>query len=161
MKVLIAFLAALLVTAGTAGAASLITGKDVKNGSLTGKDVKNRSITSRDIRGPVPISAAQIHTVYATRTYGPGAIEILSVDCDPGENVVSGGWTIIGGDTTPFVDKSYDEQSWSVGVDNFWSSIEADAEVYATCAPAGEPMAASHAGGSPAQDLAAQRATHR
>lgn len=160
MKILIAFLAVLLIAVGTAEAASLITGKDVKNGSLTGKDVKNRSITSRDLRGPLPISAAQIHTVYTTATYGPGAVEILSVDCDAGENVVSGGWTIIGGNTIPFVDKSYDERSWSVGVDNFNSSITADTEVYATCAPAGELMTASHRG-SPARDLAAQRATHR
>jgi hypothetical protein len=36
--------------AGAAGAAKLITGKDVKNSSLTGADVKNRSLTAADIK---------------------------------------------------------------------------------------------------------------
>lgn len=36
--------------AGTATAAKLLTGKDIKNGSITGKDVKNGSITGKDIK---------------------------------------------------------------------------------------------------------------
>lgn len=44
-------LAAVLVfaLAGTAGAARLITGKQVKNNSLTGKDIKNRSLKAADL----------------------------------------------------------------------------------------------------------------
>jgi len=34
----------------TAGAAKLITGADVKDGSLTGKDVKNGSLTGKDVK---------------------------------------------------------------------------------------------------------------
>jgi hypothetical protein len=41
---------ALLVGAGTATAAQLITGDDVKDGSLTSADVKYNSLTHRDIR---------------------------------------------------------------------------------------------------------------
>lgn len=39
--------------ASGAGAAALIDGADVKNGSLTGKDVKNKSLTKKDFRGSV------------------------------------------------------------------------------------------------------------
>jgi hypothetical protein len=39
--------------AGTATAAKLITGDQVKNGSLTGRDVKDRSLTPRDFKGSV------------------------------------------------------------------------------------------------------------
>lgn len=38
-----------LAAGGTAVAASLITGKDVKNGSLTGKDVKNGSLKAKEL----------------------------------------------------------------------------------------------------------------
>jgi len=46
-------LAFCLAFAGTAAAAKLITGEQVKNGSLTGKDVKDRSLTARDFKGSV------------------------------------------------------------------------------------------------------------
>lgn len=44
--------AVLLVVAmaGSATAAALLTGKDIKNGSLTGKDVKNGSLASPDVK---------------------------------------------------------------------------------------------------------------
>ncbi len=48
-KTLIAVAAVLALTAGTATAAKLITGKDVKNGSLTGKDIKNKSLGVSDL----------------------------------------------------------------------------------------------------------------
>jgi hypothetical protein len=56
-KLVVWVVALLFVVAGSATAASLITGKQVKNGSLTGLDVKDRSLTARDfkgsLRGPV------------------------------------------------------------------------------------------------------------
>ena len=46
-----AVVAALLITGGvTASAAKLITGADVKNGSLTGKDIKDGTVQSKDIK---------------------------------------------------------------------------------------------------------------
>ena len=42
-----------LACAGTATAARLITGADVKDASLTGRDVRDRSLTPRDFRGSV------------------------------------------------------------------------------------------------------------
>jgi hypothetical protein len=40
----------LILGAATAGAAQLITGADVKNGSLTGKDVKKKSLAKSDLK---------------------------------------------------------------------------------------------------------------
>jgi hypothetical protein len=51
----VAMVALFVALSGTAVATTsmLITGKQVKNGSLTGADVKNRSLTPRDFRGSV------------------------------------------------------------------------------------------------------------
>jgi hypothetical protein len=50
-RVLVAVvLAVLVIGTATAGAANLITGADVKNGSLTGKDIKDGSLLSGDIK---------------------------------------------------------------------------------------------------------------
>jgi hypothetical protein len=46
-------LALIVAMSGTAVAAGLVTGGDVKNGSLTGKDVKDRSLTKVDFKGSV------------------------------------------------------------------------------------------------------------
>jgi hypothetical protein len=54
MRVNLAVLVALLVVSGSsATAASLITGKQIKDGSVTGKDVRNRSLTPADFLGSV------------------------------------------------------------------------------------------------------------
>ena len=52
-KTIILAVALLALAAGTATAAKLITGKDVKNNSLTGKDIKNRSLGLKDLNGKV------------------------------------------------------------------------------------------------------------
>jgi hypothetical protein len=57
---IVASAAALLVAGGAAGAATLITGKDVKNGSLTGADIKKSSITLNRLS---PGTRALIHRV--------------------------------------------------------------------------------------------------
>jgi hypothetical protein len=46
---IISILAVVFSIAGSATAASLITGRQIKNGSITGADVKNRSISSSDL----------------------------------------------------------------------------------------------------------------
>jgi hypothetical protein len=52
--IVIATLALFAALGGTAVAAgTLITGKQIKNGSITGVDVKNKSLTPRDFRGSV------------------------------------------------------------------------------------------------------------
>jgi collagen triple helix repeat protein len=45
----VSVLAVVLAVSGSAVAASLITGKDVKDGSLTGRDIRNHSLTTSDL----------------------------------------------------------------------------------------------------------------
>lgn len=49
-RTLIVVIAVLAVTSGTATAAKLITGKDIRNNSVTGKDIKNRSLGLGDLK---------------------------------------------------------------------------------------------------------------
>jgi hypothetical protein len=113
--------AILLSGAMTATAATLITGRQVKDGSLTGKDLKNGSVTRSDLaasarglrgtQGPAGPQGAQ----GATGAQGPqgptggllrgtggGAVTIppgdvgLSVaDCPNGTNAVGGGYSLL------------------------------------------------------------------
>jgi hypothetical protein len=154
VKVLAAVAVTLLVAAATsATAATLITGKQIRNGSITGKDVKNRSLTQSDVR----FSRGNVITV--TAQVPAGDIQIISADCDPGHTVISGGWSMISG--TPFVDKTYDDASWSVGVDNFDGIQPSDVEVQAWCAPTGRLLAANtrQQEAQIERDIAARRAS--
>ncbi len=61
---IVAVMALLAATAGTAfgqdavaAAKKLITGKQIKNGTITGTDVKNGSLTARDVKGGLPTGA--------------------------------------------------------------------------------------------------------
>ena len=47
---LIACLALSIALGGTAGAAVLVTGKQIKDGSVSGRDITNRSLTGDDVR---------------------------------------------------------------------------------------------------------------
>jgi collagen triple helix repeat protein len=47
---LIACLALSIALGGTAGAAVLVTGKQIKDGSVSGRDIANRSLTGNDVR---------------------------------------------------------------------------------------------------------------
>ena len=73
-RILVAIIATALVCGATAaGAAKLITGSDVKNGSLTGKDVKDGSLTGNDIKkGSVPKAdlKGDVQNVLAIRVTG-------------------------------------------------------------------------------------------
>ena len=48
---MVAFLALFVAIAGSATAAVLIDGGDIKNNSITSRDIKNRSLLRRDFRG--------------------------------------------------------------------------------------------------------------
>lgn len=55
----VAFVALFAAGAGTAGAARLITGKQIKNGSITSSDVKDRSLLRKDFKsGQLPAGPA-------------------------------------------------------------------------------------------------------
>lgn len=46
---LLAVVALLVVSAGSATAAALVTGKQIKDGTVTGKDLRDRSVTGTDV----------------------------------------------------------------------------------------------------------------
>lgn len=157
VKIIIgAAVACALLAAGTAGAASLITGKQIKNGTVTGKDVKDRSLTAKELRGPIPIDAAKGHWVEANYSIPAGTIDIVDAVCPPGEAVVAGGWFTTG---NAFVDDSYDGTSWSVGVDAFDNASAADTRVKAWCVRS-DTLIVARSGSTRRADLAAQRAAH-
>ena len=58
VKALAAILAIGLVTAATAGAASLITGADIENGTVTGKDIKQGGVKLSDLSAKARASLA-------------------------------------------------------------------------------------------------------
>ncbi len=49
LALFVGILSIVLISAGSATAARLITGKDIKNGSVTGQDIKNKSIGAVDL----------------------------------------------------------------------------------------------------------------
>src|SRR5215210_3382459 len=52
-SLVIAILASVAACAGSATAASLITGSQIKDGTITGKDVKDHSIAAADLKAPL------------------------------------------------------------------------------------------------------------
>jgi hypothetical protein len=60
VKALAGILAIGLITAATAGAASLITGADIQNGSVTGKDIKKGGVKLSDLSGKAKASLAGV-----------------------------------------------------------------------------------------------------
>jgi hypothetical protein len=114
MRVLVAVVATVLVCAATAGAAAVIDGGDVRNGSLTGRDVKDKSLTKRDFRGSVrgprgfqgpqgpqgpsgpagprgPAGATNV-----TVRSGSAGSGFSIAECLPGERAVGGGGDVTG-----------------------------------------------------------------
>jgi hypothetical protein len=51
--IVVTAIVAAVVGSGTAGAARLITGRQIKDGSITGRDIRNKSLTATDFRGSV------------------------------------------------------------------------------------------------------------
>lgn len=78
--IIIAALAALLASSATATASHLITGKDIKNGSVTGVDLKNRSVGTADLRnGSVKSSDIGADAVRNSEI-ADGAVDTSSLD---------------------------------------------------------------------------------
>lgn len=97
--------AVILAVSGTATAASLITSKQIKDGTVTGRDVKNRSLSPADfsgsVRGPQGPAGPAGTTGPAGPTGATGVASIVSTNasdiggaftyCPAGTRVVSGG----------------------------------------------------------------------
>lgn len=109
-----AFAAAIVVAllGGSAQAASLITGKRVKNNSLTGADIRNRSLTGADLAeqtisarhvaaetiGEDELAVALLQKINAANTTPgppgpPGPVAIANITIAQGSAVLCGGTT--------------------------------------------------------------------
>ena len=87
---------------------------------------------------PGPTALGQLTHVKRELQIGAGQVDSVEVECPPGQGVVSGGFSVVGGDTYAFFSDSFGSpNSWAVGVDNFYSSLTATARATALCAPSG------------------------
>jgi hypothetical protein len=157
----IAVVAVLLIGTGTAGAARLLTGKDIKNNSLTGLDIKNGSVGPSDMSDaamsvlmgdsgpagaagaagpPGPTGVANITGVSAREVLCSGetncSIAIVRAMCPPGTRPVSGGGASVsrgGMWITSAVTDSSGATGWATGGDNYGSAAEGYVEAYAYC----------------------------
>lgn len=186
-KLVLYVIVGLLVCAGSATAAATITGKQVKNSSLTGLDVKNRSLKAADLsrstvrslrgqrgatgasgpQGPAgPTVLGRTVRVEASTTIAPADVDSATVNCPPGYGLVSGSYSFIAADGEVFYGDDFGSgTSWSVGGDNFDSSVEGDLTAIAYCAPAGAATTTARSLHSSVKSRAAslvarQKATH-
>ncbi len=114
----VAFVALLVALGGTAYAAIVVTGKNVRNGSLTGADIKDGSLGRTDVRAGAGLKLRYISTTYfqepmtlaagdaicprgmftiggGVSGFGSGDPKVKSV---PGEQLVNAGFPFDGGD---------------------------------------------------------------
>ncbi|MBF4163686.1 hypothetical protein [Nocardioides acrostichi] len=137
----------LLSAAGGATAARLITGKDVKDGSLTGKDIKDGSVKKADLAGPIKrtLDAATVSDVHqvsiqsgVTASSDYYGSTFASVPCGDGEVAISGGYDLPTSSTEVAVFRnrpSADGTAWEVALRSTSSTFVGT--FYALCATVG------------------------
>jgi hypothetical protein len=170
----IAFVALVIVVgSGSAVGASLITGRQIKNGSITGTDVKNKSLSPIDFRGSVkgepgergPIGPqgnpgpqgppGPVNVTTLTRVTSPeqnvpaGQVGSTQVFCPSGMKVVSGGGSFITGNANGISASQANEAQtgWFI-VGGNTSSVDGSVQAIAFCAESGkaiQPGAAARA----------------
>lgn len=162
-RVLLATAILALVLSGGAVAASQITSKDIKNGTIKTADMSSSAKRAlKGQRGPRGFTGAQgaqgaqgpqgpagpsavsgITAVRASGTVAAFDFDGGFVSCPPGQRVVSGGWFTNAPEGEIFLDDATDDRTgWSVLLDNSDSSVPADLEITAYCAGAGQAVAA-------------------
>lgn len=123
----IACVALVVACTGTATAATLITGAQIKNNSVTTKDVKNKSLRARDFkpgnlpRGPAgPTGAAgaqgpqgaqgvqgpqggpglsELETVFASTPDNSDSPKSVTANCPAGKTAIEAHYNVLGGKT--------------------------------------------------------------
>ncbi len=128
----VAFLVGIgVATAGTATAAQMITGKQIRNGSITAKDLSKGLRAQLGVPGPVgpagpsgPVGpagpAGSVSTVVNRRFQmnGTGSgQEILAGTCQPGERALSAGYTSGGSASDLLVHRFYATKGGLLPVD--------------------------------------------
>ncbi len=88
----VALVALFVALGGSAYAALIITGKNVKNGSLTTKDVKNKSLLAGDFKaGQLPAGPAGKNGATNVVVRSASFTTSGSVTCNSGETATGGG----------------------------------------------------------------------
>lgn len=146
-----------LVGGGSATAAKLITGRQIKDGSITSRDIQNDTLTYADVSGslvedisyaigpgptgpPGPTGIASILTVTQRVELCGGttdcSIGVASVQCPAGTRPVSGGGVAIslnGLFLSTAAGSGGQATGWSAGGDNYGSAAGGYVDVYAYC----------------------------
>jgi hypothetical protein len=167
----------LLTTTGGAVAAKKLTGRDIKDGTITSADLKNHSLLAKDFkpgqvpagpRGPAgpagPINVGGLVRVESSATVIAGDVDGVTVACPAGYAVVSGSFADIAADGEVFFADTFGSKtSWSVGLDNFDSTLDGTVTAVAFCAPSGRAVVAttaSHSASKLAALIKARIASH-
>lgn len=110
-SLIVSIVAVVIASAGSATAATVITGKQIRNGSVTGRDIKNRSISRADLKpGTIDkrkLSAATISQLTATPASATTATADVEASTGYATDVVAScpaGQVAVGGGAA-FVDK--------------------------------------------------------
>jgi hypothetical protein len=153
----LAMLALFVALAGTATAgtaAVLITGKQIKNGSIGLADLSSPAKRAlKGQRGPRGYTGVQgiqgapganggfdpnkiLYVTGPTVTVPAGSLTTITTPCPSGSKALSGGYVDINaGNGTVWGSRTYDSGgSWTVQVENFNGTIDDSATGYAICA---------------------------
>ena len=133
---LIAVLALAVALTGAGYAAFVVTGKDVKNGSLAGKDIKNSSVTGKDIKDDAltgaDVAESSLGTVPNASALGGATLGQLTLGRSAGTDSCTIGLSYIDCSATTIVlprpQRLLVVASAEVGV-----GTSANANAYATC----------------------------
>jgi hypothetical protein len=80
--VALGLVAVVLAASGTATAAGLVTGRQIKNSSITGTDVKNRSLTASDFKGSVQGPSGAPGAAGVRGAAGPSGTVSATIEAD-------------------------------------------------------------------------------
>ena len=140
LTVLLAAALMLLVSfAGGATAGALITGADIKDGSLTTKDVKDATLKTGDLSSGAREDLARSGLVYYNDqngyNVGPGADKSFSLECAEGMTAIaaSGGF-LVPDASSPSTISKMNETTYSIDGHNGAESGDNYLWMYVTCA---------------------------
>jgi hypothetical protein len=149
----VATVAVFALAGGTATAAKLVTGQQIKNGTIGTADLSGSA--KRALRGNAgpqgpagPAGPSVVGTSLVVRSaqvpFGPTEVAKAAIAyCPPGHRAISGGGVSVSDDELAASIPAGDRLGWGVIgidlVDNGGEYVEA----YAICAPAGQAVAAS------------------
>jgi len=166
LATIISIVALVLAASGTAVAAGhyLITSTGQIKPSVLKHLRGNRGAAGPQGAPGAPGPAGPSMLGHLVRVVGPEAfaepfkIAVSIATCPPGDDVVSGGYLMVGVYTDVFIQDTPTPQTWEAAIGNASEQL-AHVEAVAFCAPAGQAVTASSHAGRIAEAIAAER-TH-